>query len=475
MKIKYVSKSDFLMTRHDQGIHVVVVHDIALVERFLKKNGVKMHAELLLGKVVLIEKMTVVFYVMPEEEWYIEMQSICKSLQSELVVLKKDKKVIQDTFYLFVDKLKFKQKRAFLLCLFKEMYQFKKYKHTAVDARSLYIIDKEKGRRNILDIINHANAGSLARDIATEPSNKMWPERFCEHVRAEFKGCKEISVRCMSMQDMKNLNLNLIVSVGQSAHHEPKMMIIEYMPEKNGETVCLVGKGVVFDAGGYNIKPSQSMWGMKGDKTGGAIVVGLFKFLAQMKERPTKNLIGIVPLVENLVSHNASKPGDIVKTYNGVTVEIIDTDAEGRLIMADAFAYLCDKYKPSYIIDFATLTGWSGLMHCDTSYVYYTQDNRISDIVQYIGEHVGERSVRMPVWPEYMRYTRSAVADYKNLQNSCKRSGGFMAAMFLMNFIKPELREKWIHFDITHSEKESLHTCNALATGIDLVFKYLLK
>lgn len=477
MKIEYMSKPHFKSSRHDMndGLHVVIVHNIELVQRYLEKQNVKIAPELLLGRLVIIKKMQVIFYLLKEKDWFLEVKDICNSLQTELKTRKRDEKVLMNKFYIHVDKIQFQYKRSLLISLFKEVYQFKKYvgRHNETFSRHFYIIDSESGKANINEIIRHVMAGKVARDIATEPSNAMYPEKFCAHVQTLFKAHGNIKVRCLSMKEMKKLGLNLIVAVGKSAQHEPKMMIIEYMPKPKEETICLVGKGVVFDAGGYNIKGNQSMWGMKGDKTGGAIVVGIFDFLAKMKERPQCNIVGLIPLVENLVSHSAAKPGDIVTTYNGVTVEIVDTDAEGRLIMADAFAYLCDKYKPKYIVDFATLTGWSQLMHCDTSYVYYTMDDKVSDVVEYIGNHVGERSVRMPVWPEYVRYTRSAVADYKNFGFGCKRSGGFMAAMFLMNFIKPAYRDKWIHFDITHSETESLHNCNGLATGIDFVLKHL--
>lgn len=478
MKLKYISRPDFLQNRHKKGLHVVVVHDINIVRRFFIKNGIRQAVELMLENIMLIDGKQMVFFVLPEKNWFLDVKGVCEKLVGMLRVQTKGKDVLQNRFYLHVDKMLFSQKRSFLLNLFKQVYQFKKYKYTSSQpqySRNFYIVDKEKGRDNIKDIISHVKAGSIARDIATEPSNALHPEGFCDRVKQMFKNDKDIKVRSIGMQELKSIGLNLIASVGQGAQHEPRLMIIEYMPVKNGEAVCLVGKGVVFDSGGYNLKGSASMWGMKGDKTGGAVVVGIFDFLSHMKQRPNQNIVGFVPLVENLISHSAIKPGDIIKTYNGVTVEIIDTDAEGRLIMADTFAYLCDMYKPKYIVDFATLTGWSGLMHCDTSYVYYTQDNKISDIVQYIGEHVGERSVRMPVWPEYTKYTKSTVADYKNHQYACKRSGGFMASMFMMNFIKTNLRDRWLHFDITHSEKESLHTCNSLATGIDLVFKYLCK
>ena len=183
------------------------------------------------------------------------------------------------------------------------------------------------------------------------------------------------------------------------------------------------------------------------------------------------NVIGLVPLVENMISHKALKTGDIVTSYSGKTVEIVNTDAEGRLILADALSYAYDKYKPDYVLDFATLTGWSGMMHCDTSFVFYTTNDALANDVVKMGEFNGERCVRMPKWPEYIRYTKSDVADLKNSGYKCTKSDGFMAAMFLSNFVPKKERNKWIHFDITHSRDGSLHNCNGFATGLETLVR----
>lgn len=472
----FLSKEDYLKTRskYNDGVHICIAKNKESIDRLLKKLGANVSVEIALGNVTICNGLPFVFFVINSDKWFLDIKKCCDELHSHMV-----SKGAINKFYIHVDGLRYMVKRALLLTLFKSIFQFKKYisNRTKKQSRVIAIVDYRDNKKSIAEIIQHINAGNISRSIATEPSNKMHPQAFCSHVHKLFKNQDDIKVREFSMQDLKNLDLNLIVSVGKGAHHEPRMIVIEYKTKhKDADTICIAGKGVVFDSGGYNMKPSSSMWGMKGDKTGGAVVVGIFEYLKKMKVKPDVNIIGVIPLVENLVSHASVKPGDIIKTYNGKTVEIVDTDAEGRLILADAMAYVCDKYNPKYIIDFATLTGWAELMHCDTSYVFYTQNDEAASVIQYIGDYVGERSVRMPKWPEYIEYTKSSVADFMNIDTKlCKRSGGFMASMFLMNFIPEELRKRWIHFDITHSEAGSLHNCNSLATGIDFVFKYLAK
>jgi leucyl aminopeptidase len=192
--------------------------------------------------------------------------------------------------------------------------------------------------------------------------------------------------------------------------------------------------------------------------------------MASFHKSLTHNIIGLIPLVENLVSGSAYKPGDIITAYNGKTVEVANTDAEGRLIMADALSYACSKYDPKYILDFATLTGHSSMMHCGTSFVHFTLDDALARLVATHAAAAGERTVRMPTWVEYIRYTKSAVADFKNANYDCSRSDGFMASLFMLNFIDKKYWDTWVHFDITHVErKDGVLNANSIATGINVM------
>lgn len=362
--------------------------------------------------------------------------------------------------------------------IFKRAYQFTKYKTNASqdDNTEIFLVDHKHNKPQITDLILQTESVTHSRNMATEPANMLYPSAFCDFTRRLLRPFKFIDIQVMTLQQMRRMGLNLVVGVGISAKHEPRFMVIKADFHAR-ENICLVGKGVVFDSGGYDMKPSYYMADMKGDKTGAAIVVGIINYLAQKQQKDNKkkkyNVIGICPLVENLVSDKAHKTGDVIRSYNGKTVEILNTDAEGRLILADSLAYACDKYKPRYIFDFATLTGWASQLHCDTSYVFYTLNDNLANIVQEVGESVGERSIRMPSWPEYAVFTKSKIADYKNSNYSCSGSDGFMAALFLMNFIEQEYRNRWIHFDITHSADDGLHNCHSIATGINLIKRLL--
>lgn len=169
------------------------------------------------------------------------------------------------------------------------------------------------------------------------------------------------------------------------------------------------------------------------DKEGAVISVSILYMLSKLKYN--NRLICVCPLVENIVSGSSIKPNDIIKAYNGQSVEIVNTDAEGRLILADALAYSCNKYKPDYIFDFATLTGWSERINCHSSFTYFTTNENISSKIEEYGNKYSEKNIRIPAWIEYMSYIKSRVADVKNSGYGCKNSDGLMASLFLMNFI----------------------------------------
>jgi leucyl aminopeptidase len=179
-------------------------------------------------------------------------------------------------------------------------------------------------------------------------------------------------------------------------------------------------------------------------------VIALIKYIIESKMKI--NIIGLIPLINNVISGNSVLPGNIIKSYSGKTVEITNTDAEGRIIMADAFGFSETLKNVDYIIDLATLTGSAEEYHCDTSAAIYTTNLVLKDIIEKIGEEVGDRIYSLPSWPEYVADIKSNVANVKNsYYKNCKKSGAFMASMFLSYFVPEKLRDKWVHFDITHS------------------------
>jgi leucyl aminopeptidase len=222
------------------------------------------------------------------------------------------------------------------------------------------------------------------------------------------------------------------------------MVILEYeknYDNKKSKTIALIGKGVMFDSGGYNIK-NGDFSDMKQDMTGSAIVYAIFKLLA--KNQVNGRFIGLLPLVENMVDANSIRPGDILKAYNGKTVEIIDTDAEGRLIMADALAY-SKKFNPYMCIDIATLTGQAATIFDNKSSVIMGNNNKYIQKMIRAGNDNNEKIWELPMWNEYVELTKSKIADFKNYTYESK-AGTIMAGAFLSNFI-PE-KAHWIHLDI---------------------------
>lgn len=439
----------------------VFYHDKHMYEKFKKKNGVHDESN------VFVKGRRLYHCFINHDSWYLDILEASKTISSKLH---------SQTNYIILNHSG-KYRRAIIEMLSKEMYDFTKYKTNAKKnaKQYAYLIDKNELKNEVKDILLQQESARLSRDMATEPANKLYPEEFCNKTKKMFEKISNVSVKVLGLREMQKLGLNLVVGVGQSAHHEPKFLIIE-ADFKAKENVCLVGKGVVFDSGGYDMKPSFYMMGMKGDKTGAAIVVGIIRYLSLLGKTTAMkyNVIGICPLVENLVSDRAHKTGDVLTAYNGKTVEILNTDAEGRLILADALAYACKHYKPKLMIDFATLTGWASMIHCDTSFVFYTPNDALGDIVTRVGEFVGERSVRMPNWPEYIKKTKSKIADFKNAKYGCRNSDGYMAAMFLTNFVETKYRPVWLHMDITHSEHDGLHNCNSMSTGMNILRLVLL-
>ena len=252
------------------------------------------------------------------------------------------------------------------------------------------------------------------------------------------------------------------------------MVVLEYnkSKKKNEQPIVLIGKGVMFDSGGYNLKTSDFS-DMKNDMTGSAIVYGLFKMLSMCKVNG--HFIGLLPLVENMIGPNAIKPGDIVKAYNGKTVEITDTDAEGRLIMADALAYSA-KFKPKMCIDIATLTGQAAHIFDKKSSVIMGNNNKYIQQMILSGQDNNERIWELPMWNEYIELTKSTIADYKNLTYET-RSGTIMAGAFLSNFV-PE-KTTWIHLDIAGVDNlkhdSIMRSYGATGEIMRSVFDFLIK
>jgi leucyl aminopeptidase len=290
---------------------------------------------------------------------------------------------------------------------------------------------------------NKNNILNKFRDFANQPSNIINPDTFIEKVKKNFAKEKKVKIIIKDINDLKKENLNLIVSVDKN---NPKILICEYIID-NIKPIILVGKGVTYDTGGYNIKKGTNMSGMHLDKIGGCMCLYILEKI--IKEKIKKSIVVCIPLVENTISNNSTKPGDIIKSYSKLNVEILDTDAEGRLIIADALSYCCDKYKFKYIIDMGTFTTIS---NCYISYIYFTLSNLLKNKLEKEAKQFSEKITRQELILEYLELTKSKKADVKNTVDICKYNDDLTICYFLLNFIKKKYYKKWLHINL------SMHT-----------------
>ncbi len=328
-------------------------------------------------------------------------------------------------------------------------YQFHKYKKKeedndepgSLEKISLHAAKSSAARKGMKRGITAALAGCAVRDMANEPGNKWTPSDFAGFGRRLAKKYG-MSCKVLGKAEMKKNGMGGILGVNSGSALPPTMVILKHQVSKKVPTLLLVGKGITFDSGGISIKPSTGMDEMKYDMCGGAAVLGAMQAVGEEKPK-SLNVIAIIPATENLPGPAALKPGDIISIYGGKTVEVLNTDAEGRLILADALAYGIKKFKPDAVIDVATLTGAVviGLGHHRTGLL--TTDDSLKDKLIDAGERCGEPLWQLPLGPEYSKEIKSKVADIKNLGN---RAGGTItAAAFLQEFVGDT---PWAHLDI---------------------------
>ena len=285
-----------------------------------------------------------------------------------------------------------------------------------------------------------ALCGKTARDMANEPGNGWTPSHFAEFGRNLAKK-SSLSCKVLEKKDMEKLGMGGLLGVSQGSKEAPKMVILEHAPKKAEKTVLMVGKGLTFDSGGVSLKPGAGMQDMKYDMCGGAAVISAMQAVAE--EKPNVRVIGIIPATDNMPGGGALKPGDIISHYDGTTSEIINTDAEGRLILADALAYGIEKYSPDFVFDVATLTGAVviALGHHYTG--IFSNDDKLVKITSDAADRAGEPVWRLPLTEQYRKQIKSEVADIKNTGG--RPAGSSTAAAYLEKFVG---ETSWLHFDI---------------------------
>ncbi len=327
------------------------------------------------------------------------------------------------------------------------VYQFLKYRKKDDDIYSglkkieiFTHADRSKISQGVERGVNSAFSTCNARDMANEPGNFWTPRHFAQYAE---EAAKKLKLKCTILEksDMTRLGMGGILAVNKGSEEAPKVVILEYNPEKKTDTVLLVGKGLTFDSGGISLKPAQGMMDMKYDMCGGAAVLAAMEAIAT--EKPKVGVVAIIPSTDNMAGGGAVKPGDVITHYGGITSEIENTDAEGRLILADALAYGIEKYQPVCVIDLATLTGaviialghhYSGLL---------SNNDQLAEKLIEAGKTCGEPLWRLPLDEMYAKQLKSEVADCKNTGG--KPAGCITAAEYLHQFVG---KVPWAHLDI---------------------------
>ncbi len=348
------------------------------------------------------------------------------------------------------------------------LYAFRRYKtkkeNNFGEIKQLLIAGSEKEKPLLEKAIVRgrilAEAANRARDMVNEPANYMTPGQMAEAARQLAKSYG-LEVEVLEREQMAAAGMGALLGVAQGSQQPPKFIVLSYKGSDSDEiAVALVGKGITFDSGGISIKPSAGMAEMKGDMAGGAAVMSALSAIAQLK--PKTNVMAVVPATENLPSGSALKPGDILTAMNGKTIEVLNTDAEGRLILADALSY-ARKHDAKAIVDVATLTGACRVALGTVCSGAFSNNQELTDRIITAGKEAGEYIWQLPMYDEYNEQLKSDIADIKNIGNSY--GGAITGAKFLAEFVDDT---PWVHLDIagtSDTDKEKGYLVKG-ATGV---------
>ncbi len=306
------------------------------------------------------------------------------------------------------------------------------------------------------------------RVLANSPGGVMTPKVLAQ--KAKEAGRKyNFKVRVLGLKEIQKMKMGGVLAVAGGSREEPKFIIIEYMSGGKEKPVVLVGKGVTFDSGGLNLKPGESMQGMHTDMSGGAAVISALTLAARLKLK--KNIVGLVPAVENMPSGSSYRPGDIVETMSGKTIEVLNTDAEGRVILSDALTYAV-RYNPKLVVDIATLTGAAMIALGQRASAVFTKDLKLENLIRELGEQSGDYVWPLPLWDEYEEDIKGTFGDITNTGRN-RYGGAITAAIFLYQFAK---EYPWVHIDIaprTTAVEGELLAKGACGAPVRLLIKLL--
>jgi len=357
-------------------------------------------------------------------------------------------------------------------------YSWRKYRPAKTDEilfneRQLFIATAETLRYH--EVITICDGMNLTRDLINDNADVVTSELFEQTVRQITAGDQHVSLEILNEKELKEKGLNLHLAVNQASRKPPKLIIVRYQGTGPDEpATALIGKGLTFDSGGLNLKPSGSMETMRTDMSGAAAVLGVLKNTIALQ--PKKNVIFAFGMAENAIGSGSYKPGDVFKSYNGKTVEIGNTDAEGRLVLADALSYVIRNYKPSRVIDIATLTGACVIaLGYDYSGLVATDEELAAELLA-ASQLTDDRIWRLPSYPELQEAVESPIADLKNVGFPKGAGGTITAAEFLRQFTDDV---PWAHLDIAgtafHGKDRLYYGAGATGVGVRLLTEYLKK
>lgn len=336
-----------------------------------------------------------------------------------------------------------------------------------------WMVPNKKEEKNAQLALNIAEAIGLgkttAQDLANLPGNICTPAYMAQAAQKLTKRYSTITCNVINTAEIKKLKMGAFLSVAKGSEHPPKLIIIKYKghsTKKAQAPIALVGKGITFDTGGISLKPSDAMVGMKYDMCGAASVIGTIEALAKLKAK--QSVIGVLACAENMPSHNASKPDDVVTSMSGQTIEIANTDAEGRLVLCDALTY-CARFKPRYVIDIATLTGAVVVALGSIPSGLYSNDQSLAKKLLEAGQKTHDRAWQMPLWEDYQALLESPVADVCNIGG--REAGSVTAACFLARFTK---KFQWAHLDVAGSAFRTGKHAAASGRPVPLLTQFIL-
>jgi leucyl aminopeptidase len=354
-----------------------------------------------------------------------------------------------------------------------QLYLFTEFKSKKPDTRKLnkVIVAASDTNQTLKDAFNLGLATgrgmNFTRDLGNTPPNVCHPEWLAQQAKDLAKNNSCIKTEILDEKQMAKMGMNTILAVGKGSTRPPRLIVMEYRGGKDTDKpYALVGKGITFDSGGISLKPGAAMDEMKYDMGGSASVFGTMQVLAELK--PKINVVGVIAAAENMPDGGAARPGDIVTTLSGQTVEILNTDAEGRLVLCDALAYV-KKFNPETVIDMATLTGACIIALGHHASGLLANDDELANELLAAGEETGDRAWRLPLWDEYQSQLDSNFADMQNIGD--RSAGTITAACFLSRFTK---EYRWAHLDIAGTAWNSGKAKGATGRPVPLLVSYLM-